>query len=70
MTDSNKRSEPDFAAFIGIDWADQRHAWAHQTTTHGVRERGDLDSRRQGRRSCFQALPFAELSDVTDPSRH
>jgi len=43
MTGANERSEPDFAAFIGIDWADQRHAWALQTTTQGAMERGDLD---------------------------
>jgi transposase len=43
MTDPNERSEPDFAAFIGIDWADQRHAWALQTTTQKAMEHGDLD---------------------------
>lgn len=43
MTDANERSEPDFAAFIGIDWADQRHAWALQATTQGAMEHGDLD---------------------------
>ena len=43
MIDANEQSEPDFAAFIGIDWADQRHAWALQTTTQGAMERGDLD---------------------------
>jgi len=43
MTGANERSEPDFAAFIGIDWADQRHAWALQTTTEAAMKRGDLD---------------------------
>jgi len=43
MTDSNERSEPDFAAFIGIDWADQRHAWALQTTTQKAIESGNID---------------------------
>src|SRR5215472_15856665 len=43
MTGANERSEPDFAAFIGIDWADQRHAWELQTTTEGTMKRGDLD---------------------------
>src|SRR5712691_9689976 len=42
MADANQPSEPDFAALIGIDWADQRHAWA-LTTTHGPKEHGDLD---------------------------
>jgi hypothetical protein len=44
MADPNERSEPDFAAFIGIDWADQKHAWALQTTTQKAVEPGDLDS--------------------------
>src|SRR5215472_19155661 len=43
MTGANERSEPDFAAFIGIDWADQRHAWELQTTTEGTMKRGNLD---------------------------
>ena len=43
MADPNERCEPDFAAFIGIDWADQRHAWALQTTIKGAIEHGDLD---------------------------
>ena len=43
MADSNERCEPDFAAFIGIDWADQSHAWALQTTIKGAIEHGDLD---------------------------
>jgi transposase len=43
MVDPNETSEPDFAAFIGIDWADQRHAWALQTTPQVSKEQGDLD---------------------------
>jgi hypothetical protein len=34
--------EPDFAAFVGIDWADRKHAWALQV--HGAPpEHGYLD---------------------------
>jgi transposase len=43
MVSANEPTEPDFAAFIGIDWADQRHAWALRTTAQGTMERGDLD---------------------------
>src|ERR1035438_2928772 len=43
MENPNERSEADFAAFIGIDWADQKHAWALQTTTQKASEHGDLD---------------------------
>lgn len=43
MAKTTERSEPDFAAFIGIDWADQRHTWALQTTIQEPPEPGDLD---------------------------
>jgi hypothetical protein len=43
MAEATERMEPDFAAFLGIDWADQRHAWALQTTTQKTTERGDLN---------------------------
>ena len=43
MVDSNGQSKSDFAAFIGIDWADQKHAWALQTTTQKATEHGNLD---------------------------
>ena len=34
--------EPDFAAFIAIDWADREHAWAMQLAGSTERERGKL----------------------------
>jgi hypothetical protein len=43
MAKTTERSEPDFAAFIGIDWADQRHTWALQTKIQAPPEPGDLD---------------------------
>jgi hypothetical protein len=43
MAEATERMEPDFAAFLGIDWADQRHAWALRTTTQKTTERGDLN---------------------------
>jgi len=30
MIDTNSQNDPEFAAFVGIDWADQKHAWALQ----------------------------------------
>ena len=48
MIERNERSEPDFAAFIGIDWADQRHAWALQTPTQRTVESGDLNQTPEG----------------------
>lgn len=35
-------SEPDWAAFVAIDWADQRHAWAMQVPGQQKRETGQL----------------------------
>jgi transposase len=43
MTDTNQKQEIEFAAFVGIDWADQKHAWALQIPEHRDVERGDLD---------------------------
>ena len=36
-------SEPDFAAFIAIDWADKKHAWALQVAGSTQRETGTLE---------------------------
>jgi len=43
MGDTNHKQETEFAAFVGIDWADQKHAWALQIPGHLDVERGDLD---------------------------
>ena len=37
------QSEPEFAAFIGIDWADQKHIWCLQTAGSKQRESGELE---------------------------
>ena len=43
MIDTNQHKEIEFAAFVGIDWADLKHAWALQIPGHLEVERGDLD---------------------------
>jgi transposase len=35
-------TEPDFAAFVAIDWADREHAWALQVAGSTLRETGKL----------------------------
>jgi len=35
--------EPQFAAFVGIDWADQKHVWCLQGTGSQRRESGELE---------------------------
>src|SRR6516225_3226537 len=37
------KQEPQFAAFIGIDWADKRHVWCLQAMGSEKRESGELE---------------------------
>ena len=36
------KQEPQFAAFIGIDWSDQKHVWCVQAVGSEKRESGEL----------------------------
>lgn len=38
-------SEPEFAAFVALDWADQEHAWVLEMAGAGTREHGHLEQR-------------------------
>src|SRR5437764_5020747 len=42
MVNTKQKDEIEFAAFMGIDWADQTHAWALELATHCGVEHGDL----------------------------
>jgi hypothetical protein len=33
-------SEPDFAAFVAIDWGNDKHVWVAQDAQSGIRETG------------------------------
>ena len=35
--------EPEFVAFVGIDWADQKHVWCLQAANSTRRENGELE---------------------------
>src|SRR3984893_6158114 len=37
------RQEPQFAAFVGIDWADQKHVWCLQAAGSEKRDSGELE---------------------------
>src|SRR5580700_4332162 len=37
------RPEPQFVAFVGIDWADQKHAWCLQSAGGMQRESGEVE---------------------------
>ena len=39
---NGKAPEPDFAAFVGIDWADQKHYWKLVVTGTQASETGEL----------------------------
>ena len=41
MADSSFPSEPEWAAFLAIDWADQKHAWSLSIPGVSKRERGE-----------------------------
>ena len=39
------QAEPEFVAFVGIDWADQKHVWCLQKANSTQREAGELEHR-------------------------
>ena len=41
---SNLKAEPDFAAFIAIDWADKKHFWSMRVAGAQKVERGELEN--------------------------
>ena len=41
--DRSGEQEPQFAAFVGIDWADQKHVWCLQAAGSQKRENGELE---------------------------
>lgn len=49
MIDTSQNQEIEFAAFVGIDWADRRHAWALQIPGHLEVECGELSHTGSGR---------------------
>jgi transposase len=40
---SQQPQEPQFAVFVGIDWADQKHVWCLQVAGSAQRESGELE---------------------------
>ena len=40
---SQEKNEPEYAAFLAIDWADQKHAWSLQEANSATRERGEVE---------------------------
>lgn len=42
MSDLPNRPGPEFAAWIGIDWGDKKHAWAVQAEGSTQVEQGEM----------------------------
>ena len=45
MAAREKVGEPEFVAFVGIDWADQKHGWCLQAANSTKREGGELEDK-------------------------
>jgi transposase len=45
MAEGKINSEPEFAAFVGIDWADRKHVWCLQEAGSRKRETGELEQK-------------------------
>lgn len=43
FTMSEEKQEPQFAAFLAIDWADQKHVWSLQSADSSTREHGVVE---------------------------
>ncbi len=43
MSKGKMDPEPEFAAFVGIDWADRKHVWCLQAAGSTQRETGELE---------------------------
>src|SRR6476659_11120475 len=39
--------EPEYAAYVALDWADREHVWAMEAAVGGKRERGKLEQTRE-----------------------
>ena len=46
---SQNQPEIQYAAFLAIDWADQKHVWSLQDANSGTCERGEVDQYAGGR---------------------
>src|SRR5262249_15667154 len=42
MAEEKMGSEPELAAFVGIDWADRKHVWCLQAAGSAQQETGEL----------------------------
>ena len=43
-TSNGQQAEPEFAAYVGLDWSDKKHAWSLEPAGSGKTERGEFGS--------------------------
>ena len=48
--------EPNFAAFMAIDWADQKHVWVLQGAGSQTREHGEIEQAPEAVEAWMQIL--------------
>jgi hypothetical protein len=60
------KEEPQFAAFLSIDWADKKHVWCLQAADSQQHESGELGHAPEAVEACVGQLcqRFAELSAI------
>jgi site-specific recombinase XerD len=58
--------EPEFAAFIGIDWADQKHMLRRSFSTHGKKEAHPTEMQAQPGHSDIPTT-LGIYTQITDP---
>ena len=68
-----EKSEPVFAAYLAIDWADQKHVWGLQVAGSGKPTYGEVDSRPEAVESWMQGLltrfPGQSVAVIVEQSR-
>ena len=59
------RQEPEFAALVGIDWADQKHAWCVQAAGTTQRESGEVEHTPEAVEAWI-GQPLSTIRESTD----
>ena len=67
MSDCSPSPEPEFAAFVALDWGDRKHCWRLLPAGGGPAESGDLESTPE---TVAQWAGGPELVDLTRLLRH
>lgn len=65
--------EPNYGAFVAIDWADQKHVWSWQAADAGQREHGEIQHTPEAIEAwvggLFSRFPAQEIALAVEQSR-